>query len=98
MDEFEARERMKGLSFGIGEESSFGQRDFGEVRSEEEILDMVEKSRERMDYYRLQYIKFNNRGDRSGMLNAARNFKALQGVHQALLWVLSEEGVEHPLY
>ena len=98
MDEFEAREWMKGLSFGIGDDSSFGERDFGKLRSEEEILIMIERSRERMDFYRLQYLKFNKKNDRSGMLNAARNFKALQGVHQALLWVLSEESVDHPLY
>ena len=37
------------------------------------------------------------RGDREGMKDAARNFKALEGVIKTLKWTLGDVSVETPL-
>ena len=98
MEEFEAREWMKGFSFGIGDEESFPVKKMGTIKSESEILEMLEEVRERLDFYRLEFTRYRKSRNREAMLNAARNHKALEGVQQALRWVLSQEEVDHPLY
>ena len=54
-------------------------------------------AQERADEWHEQFEHCRDNGDREGMLTAARNFKALEGVVKTLKWVLGEEGVDHPL-
>ncbi len=66
-------------------------------RQWEEIEEMLELAQERADEWHEQYERCRDNGDREGMLSAARNFKALEGVVKTLKWVLGEQGVDHPL-
>ena len=66
-------------------------------RQWEEIEEMLELAQERADEWHEQYEHCRDNGDREGMLSAARNFKALEGVVKTLKWVLGEQGVDHPL-
>ncbi|PXF24026.1 MAG: hypothetical protein CXX72_00330 [Methanobacteriota archaeon] len=66
-------------------------------RQWDEIEEMLELAQERADEWHEQYERCRGNGDREGMLSAARNFKALEGVVKTLKWVLGEQGVDHPL-
>jgi len=66
-------------------------------RQWEEIEEMLELAQERADEWHEEYERCRDNGDREGMLKAARNFKALEGVVKTLKWVLGEQGVDHPL-
>ncbi len=66
-------------------------------RSWEEIEEMLELAEERAAEWRTWFEECKNGGDREGMKEAARNYKALEGVVKTLRWVLGEVGVDHPL-
>ena len=66
-------------------------------RSWEEIEEMLELAEERAAEWRSWFEECKSDGDREGMKEAARNYKALEGVVKTLRWVLGEIGVEHPL-
>ena len=97
VESFEAREFMKGTSFDIGE-IEWPVKKYIEERDTEEIKDMIEQIRERMEHYKREYKLAKKDTDKGGMVYSIRNWKALQGAHQALRWALGEQGVEHPLY
>jgi len=67
-------------------------------RSDEEIEDMIERVMVRLYELKRIFERARREGDRSAAIEAARNWKALEGVNQALRWALAEVGVEHPLY
>jgi len=66
-------------------------------RSWEEIEEMLELAEERAAEWRAWFEECKNDADRDGMKEAARNYKALEGVVKTLRWVLGEVGVDHPL-
>ena len=66
-------------------------------RSWDEIEDMLDLANERAIEWRSWFEECKNTGDREGMKEAARNYKALEGVVKTLKWVLGERGVDHPL-
>ena len=66
-------------------------------RSWEEIEEMLELAEERAAEWRAWFEECKSDGDRDGMKEAARNYKALEGVVKTLRWVLGEIGVDHPL-
>jgi len=51
-----------------------------------------------MQQWKAWYENCKEERDVEGQKEAARNYKALQGVHKTLRWVLGEQGVEHPLH
>ncbi len=62
-----------------------------------EIEEMLEQAQKRANGWQEQYERCRTEGNREGMMEAARNYKALEGVVKTLKWVLGEEGVSHPL-
>lgn len=66
-------------------------------RSWDEIEDMLDLANQRAIEWRSWFEECKNNGDRDGMKEAARNYKALEGVVKTLKWVLGEKGVDHPL-
>ena len=98
MDEFEAREWMKGTSFSLGDDERTVIKEFPSMREKEEIEDMLEMARDRMEFYKKEYLKFKVKKDKAGQLSAVRNFKALEGLYFGLRWVLKDSEVDHPLY
>ena len=66
-------------------------------RSWEEIERMLEVAEERVIEWQDWFETCREEGDREGMKEAARNYKALQGVVKCLKWVLGEEGISNPL-
>ena len=66
-------------------------------RSWDEIEEMLDLAEERAAEWRGWFEECKANGDREGMKEAARNYKALEGVVKTLRWVLGEIGVEHPL-
>ncbi len=66
-------------------------------RSWDEIERMLEIAQERVDEWHDWFETCREEGDREGMKEAARNYKALQGVVKCLKWVLGEDGVDNPL-
>ena len=66
-------------------------------RSWEEIERMLVIAEERVYEWQDWFETCREEGDREGMKEAARNYKALQGVVKCLKWVLGEEGVPNPL-
>ena len=66
-------------------------------RSWDEIEKMLEVAEERVFEWQDWFETCREQSDREGMKEAARNYKALQGVIKCLKWVLGEEGVDHPL-
>ena len=66
-------------------------------RSWEEIERMLVIAEERVYEWQDWFETCREDGDREGMKEAARNYKALQGVVKCLKWVLEEEGVSNPL-
>jgi len=67
-------------------------------RPPEEIEDMIERVMVRLHELKRIFEAARERGERSAAMEAARNWKALEGVNQALRWAIAEEGVDHPLY
>jgi len=67
-------------------------------REDAEIEDMIDRVMERLYYFRKMYYTAKKERNRKAMYIAIRNFKALEGVNQALRWTLGEKGVGHPLY
>ncbi len=66
-------------------------------RQWDEIEEMLELAESRGVEWQDWFEECRDNGDRDGMKEAARNFKALQGVIKCLKWVLGEQGVDHPL-
>ena len=62
-----------------------------------EIETMLEIAEERVHEWQDWFETCREEGDREGMKEAARNYKALQGVVKCLKWVLGEEGIPNPL-
>ncbi len=66
-------------------------------RNWDEIESMLKAAEERVSEWRGWFEKCKEEQDRDGMKEAARNYKALEGVVKTLKWVLGEVGVDHPL-
>ena len=66
-------------------------------RTWEEIEEMLELAIERKQKWKDWFEQCREDGERDGMMEAARNSKALDGVIKCLKWTLGEEGVVHPL-
>jgi hypothetical protein len=66
-------------------------------RTWEEIEEMLESAQERKQKWKAWFDQCKIDGDREGMMEAARNSKALDGVIKCLRWTLGEEGISHPL-
>ena len=66
-------------------------------RTWEEIELMLEKAEERIVKWKKWFEQCQSDGDRAGMKEAAKNYKALEGVVKTLKWTLGEKGVGHPL-
>ena len=66
-------------------------------RTWEEIELMLEKAVDRIVQWKEWFEQCQRDGDRDGMKEAARNYKALEGVVKTLKWTLGEKGVGHPL-
>ncbi|MBO57719.1 MAG: hypothetical protein CMA77_01835 [Euryarchaeota archaeon] len=66
-------------------------------RQWDEIEEMLELAETRGLEWQNWFEECRENGDREGMKEAARNFKALDGVIKCLKWVLGEEGIDHPL-
>jgi len=72
------------------------------VRSEDEILTMLDRAEKKMNHH-LYYIqktnellpKGNKRSTRK--MYHMRNYKALEGVVKTLRWSLGDKEIEHPL-
>ena len=66
-------------------------------RTWEEIENMLDRAEEKMRKWRDFFEECRERGDRDGMKDAARNFKALEGVIKTLKWTLGDMSVDTPL-
>jgi hypothetical protein len=66
-------------------------------RTWHEIEEMLILAQERRSEWQKCFKKARVARDREVMKDAAKNAKALEGVEKTLKWVLSEEGVVHPL-
>jgi hypothetical protein len=66
-------------------------------RTWDEIEDMLVKAENRIVQWKEWFEQCQLDGDRDGMKEAARNYKALEGVVKTLKWTLGEKGVGHPL-
>ena len=66
-------------------------------RTWDEIEDMLVKAESRIVQWKEWFEQCQHDGDRDGMKEAARNYKALEGVVKTLKWTLGEKGVGHPL-
>ena len=89
---------FRDADFSIDEEDSiFGPRRLYN-RTDEEIEEMIERVMTRMHELKRIFERARGKKERSAAMEAARNWKALEGVNQALRWCLAEEGVSHPLY
>lgn len=101
MDEFEATP-MRGTSFDIDDDdddsnfSRFMQNKT--LRPSAEIEDMIQQVTQRMGEYQRLYQESKRRRNREAQIEALRNYKALEGVRQALRWVLMYPDVDQPLY
>ena len=58
---------------------------------------MLEVAEERVLEWQDWFETCREDGDREGMKEAARYYKALQCVVKCLIWVLGEEGIPNPL-
>ena len=66
-------------------------------RTWEEIEIMLERAEKKMKKWRDFFEECRERGDRDGMKDAARNFKALEGVIKTLKWTLGDMSIDTPL-
>ncbi len=101
MDKFEANP-MRGTSFNIDDDNddiTFSQfmKDKS-IRPASEIEDMIQQVTQRMGEYKSLYEQGKKRRNRDAQIESLRNYKALEGVRQALRWVLMYPNVDQPLY
>ena len=66
-------------------------------RSWSEIETMLENAVDRLSEWKSWFAQCQKDGDRDGMKEAARNYKALEGVVKTLRWTLGEKGAPSPL-
>lgn len=66
-------------------------------RSWSEIEEMLDDARELQHEWRIKFDRNLQIGNKQGQKDAARNYKALEGVVKTLRWVLGENGVRDPL-
>jgi hypothetical protein len=66
-------------------------------RTWEEIENMLSRAEMVKNDWHCRYELSKTADDRAGMKDAARNYKALQGVEKTLRWVLGEKGISTPL-
>ena len=66
-------------------------------RTWEEIEDMLDKAERTKNNWQCSFEAARKRNDRGRMKDAARNYKALEGVVKTLRWTLGEQGIETPL-
>lgn len=64
------------------------------VRSEDELLAMLDKAELRMNAHKWN---LNQNLKRERKIYHMRNYKALEGVVKTLRWCLGDKDVEHPL-
>ena len=62
-----------------------------------EIEEMLDQATAKMHEWKAWYEICKDEDDKSGMKEAARNHKALEGVVKTLKWTLGEEGISDPL-
>ncbi len=71
------------------------------VRSESELLDMLDKAERRQNSMLAHLSMIDNRkatpAIRKKRIYYMRNYKALEGVVKTLRWCLGDKEVEHPL-
>jgi hypothetical protein len=101
MDKFEANP-MRGTSFNIdddNDDTTFSQfmKDKS-LRPSSEIEDMIQQVTKRMGEYKMLYEQGKRIKNRDAQIESLRNYKALEGVRQALRWVLMYPNVDQPLY
>ncbi|MEK9730619.1 MAG: hypothetical protein VW230_02545 [Candidatus Poseidoniales archaeon] len=63
----------------------------------EDIELMLERAEKKRREWRSWYDVCKKDDDKEGMKEAARNYKALEGVVKTLEWVLGQDGIEDPL-
>ena len=101
MEEFEANP-MRGTSFDIDDDEEedlyYRIRQQSDIKSKEEIYDMIEQITQRLKYYQNLYQRAKRKNDRTNMVVALRNYKALEGASQALRWALNDPLAEIVLY
>lgn len=66
-------------------------------RQWDEIESMLEEAELVKRQWQWRFDQCQKNKQTQGMKDAARNFKALEGVIKTLKWVLGEEGIEDPL-
>ena len=66
-------------------------------RTWQEIETMLDRAERTKNGWQVQYEYAKENENRRQMIDAARNFKALQGVEKTLRWVLGEHGIITPL-
>lgn len=62
-----------------------------------EIEAMLDQAEVKMKEWKAWYETCKSEDDQTGMKEAARNHKALQGVVKTLKWTLGEKGISDPL-
>jgi hypothetical protein len=62
-----------------------------------EIEGMLEEAELVKRQWQWRFDQCQKNEQKQGMKDAARNFKALEGVIKTLRWVLGEDGIEDPL-
>ena len=66
-------------------------------RTWEEIEAMLGRAERKMTEWKGWFEECRQRGDREGMNDAVRNYKALEGVIKTLKWTLGDLSVDTPL-
>ena len=66
-------------------------------RTWDEIELMLYRAERTRHDWHTKFIDARESQDRRDMKDAARNYKALEGVEKTLRWVLGEKDVDHPL-
>jgi hypothetical protein len=66
-------------------------------RSWSEIETMLENAVDKLSEWKSWFAQCQKDGDRDGMKEAARNYKALEGVVKTFRWTLGEKGAPSPL-
>ena len=67
------------------------------VRSEDEILAMLDKAERRRNRHQNAFSKYPSVLTKKERIYHMRNYKALEGVVKTLRWALGDKSVEHPL-
>ena len=66
-------------------------------RTWREIEDMLQAAIEEQTLWRMHFERATKQKHAQARKDAARNYKALEGVIKTLKWVLGEGGIDHPL-